>query len=541
MPICWLVDAASWPHTIKPDGISYLDIALECAKGNWKAIVNAYWSPGYSAILTLWLRIVNPSPFKEVVSVHFLNCLLLGVAMICLGYFLSSLCRYVERRADAGGMQHLPFWAIKTIGFILFFWTSIYLTPPSIDTPDALVTAIVLLAGGLLLQIANGNGVLKFVLLGAVLGTGFLIKAALFPLAFIFLACSVFAVGNLRRAIPKLIICVFIFLLVSGPFILALSKSKGRFTFNDTGGIAYAEYVNGISLFVNWQGGPEGAGSPKHPERKVFDNPTVYEYATPIGGCYPPWTDPSYWYDGVRPHFQFGNQLNAMRLGFDQYFDVITQLGALLAGFLVLLFCGQRLGDYFKSFLSLIFLWGPALAAFSLYGLIHVETRFLPGFILLLYAALFSAIRIPKSETTEVLFRCVTGAIVILLGFQIFWSASHSLVRLITTHPFPERDVVQELQRNGVNEGDKVAFIGAPLADRYWAHLGRLTIVAEVPGDEVANFLESSPEVKSRVVETFGSFGTKAVLAEGLPAKELANGWKRIAGTNYYVLYIRKS
>jgi hypothetical protein len=30
-------------------------------------------------------------------------------------------------------------------------------------------------------------------------------------------------------------------------------------------------------------------------------------------------------------------------------------------------------------------------------------------------------------------------------------------------------------------------------------------------------------------------------LAEGLPAKELANGWKRIAGTNYYVLYIRKS
>lgn len=541
IPICWLIEAASYPHTIQPDGISYLDIALACSKGNWRALVNGYWSPAYSAILTVWLSLVRPSPYREVEAVHFLNCLLLAAAMVCLEYFLSSLCSYIQYRSDGQDTRGLPDWMIKTIGFALFFWASLYMTPPSLVTPDMLVLGIALASGAILLQIAIGkNSWFKFALLGVVLGLGFLAKAVMFPLAFIFMAVSVVAVGGFRRTAPKVVICFFVFLLVSSPFVLALSKSKGRFTYSDTGAIAYAEYVNGISLFINWQGGPEGSGTPVHPTRKVFDAPKVYEYGGPIDGCYPPWSDPSYWYDGAKPHFQFKNQLAAIRLGFDQYFDIITRLSAVLAGFLVLLCWGGRFRMFSKAILSEIFLWGPALAAFGLYSLVHVESRFLPGFVILLWAALFSTLRIPKSDTSALVFRCVTIAIVSVLGFQIAWSVGHSVARLVSTRSFPEREIVQELNKSGVEEGDRVSFVGNPATDHYWAHLGRFSIVADVPYGEKSSFIAASPEVQSQVVRTFASFGVKAVVAQELPSEELARGWEKIGDTNYYVLFIRK-
>jgi hypothetical protein len=542
MLVSWLVQAVSYPHSTMPDSLSYMDIGLACSKGHWQAIVNAYWSPGYSAILAVWFRLLRPSPYKEVLSVHLLNCLLLVGGLVCLEYFLFSLCRYVGNRWAKDELGEPPCWMIKSIGFVVFFWTSLYMTPPSLDTPDALVMAIVLLSAAIILEIATGNcGWFRFVLLGVVLGFGYLVKAVMFPLALVFIAFSVFAVGNWRRAAPKLAISFLTFLLVSGPFIFALSKSKGRFTYNDTGAIAYAEYVNGITLFVHWQGGPEGAGTPKHPTRKVFENPDVYEYAEPIGGCYPPWTDPSYWYDGVRPHFQLKNQLKAMRLGFDSFFGTLQLLGSLATGFLVLLLLRRPKSDFFRALISEIFLWGPAVVAFVMYSMIHVELRFLPGFIILVWTALFSAIRVTKSATNDAIFRWVTCAIVILLGIQIAWSVGHSIFRSASMRPVPEREVVEELKSKGVGEGDRVAFIGFASMNHYWAHLGRLSIVAEVPGDQVPDFLAARPEVKTKIFNIFATAGATAVLAQDLPQEELASGWKNISHTNYYVFYLKSS
>ena len=37
-----------------------------------------------------------------------------------------------------------------------------------------------------------------------------------------------------------------------------------------------------------------------HPTRKIYDDPTMYEFGTPFKVTYPPWYDPSYWYEGVK-------------------------------------------------------------------------------------------------------------------------------------------------------------------------------------------------------------------------------------------------
>lgn len=537
MPVCWLIEAVSYPHNIEPDGISYLDLAEACAKGNWRALVNAYWSPAYSAALSVWFTIVRPSPYREVLSVHIFNCLVLVAALLCLEWFLSSLCGYLRIRESGAESRALPSWAIRTIGYVLFFWASLYMTPPSLDTPDAMILGIVLAAAAVLLQIAAGkNSWARFALLGAVLGLAYLIKAVMFPLAFVFILFSLIADGSVRRAIPKLVGCFLIFALIAGPFVFALSKSKGRFTFNDTGRIAYAEYINGTALFVHWQGGPAGTGEPKHPERKVFDTPATYEYATPIGGTYPPWTDPSYWYDGVKPHFQLGNELNAMRLGFERYFDVFIQLSAVFAGFLMLLFWSRDTAGFFRRMLRQSFIWGPAAAAFGLYSLVHVEPRFLPGFTILLLVSAFAAIEVPQLDTTPDAARWAVWAITAILGLQIIWSVGHSVARLTSHRPVPEREIVTALNANGLEAGDRVSVLGDAAFDHYWAHLGRFEIVAEIPEAHKSEWLAASPETRSQIMTTLAKFGSKAMVARDLPPQELAEGWQRIGNTKYYLL-----
>ena len=153
----------------------------------------------------------------------------------------------------------------------------------------------------------------SFVGFGAVLGLSYLAKAAMFPVSFVFLGTAVPVAGNIRRAAPRILLSLVSFLLVCGPFMFALSKSKGRVTFGEAGKINYAEFVNGVPFYMHWQGGPAGAGSPIHPTRKVQETPPVYEFAKPLSGSYPPSTDQSYWYDGVRPHFELKGQLNALR------------------------------------------------------------------------------------------------------------------------------------------------------------------------------------------------------------------------------------
>jgi hypothetical protein len=537
---CWFVDALSNRHSISPDGISYLDIASACIKGHWAALVNAYWSPAYPFLLSIWLRVLHPSAFHELAVAKCFNCLTLVFALYCFEYFLKGILEYTKKVSldDREGVC-LPDWVLRATGYTLFFWMSLYLTPPNVDTPDVLVLAAILVAAGILVRVAAGKDNWPyFVALGFVLGLGYLAKAIMFPLAFIILGMAFFALGNMRKAMPLVLLSLVVFSMVSAPFALLLSKTKGRFTFGDSGTINYAEYVDGVNLFIHWQGEPPGTGTPKHPTRRVLEAPLVYEYAFPIEGSYPPWSDPSYWYDGVRPHFELKGQLEALRHSFDRYFELSTRLGSYFAGIVVLLLWRNRLREVLKNFWSAGFLWIPALAGFAMYALIFVEDRYLGGFLLLLWAGIFSSIRIPRTESGTAIVRCVTLAIVILLGVQIAWSAGHSVVRAVSFRSPADPAVAEELIHEGIVPGDKVAFIGFALPDHYWAHLAGVSIVAEVYHDDVESFWGAGPELKMRVLSLFAKSGAKAVVTRDVPPMFFADGWKHVAGTPYFVLML---
>lgn len=253
--------------------------------------------------------------------------------------------------------------------------------------------------------------------------------------------------------------CGFLFfLLVSTPFALLLSRSKGRLTFGEVGGINYAESVNHVRGRTHWQGETPGLGTPKHPDRQIFKVPPVYEFADPVGGSYPPFYDQSYSYDGVRPHFQLGGQLNVLHRSADTYFDLFfVTLGSLTAGFFTLLFWSGGLRSFAGRLTGDVAVWGPAIAGMGLYALGHIEGRFLGGFLILLWAGLFAALRIPRLHSRQTFVRAVILASVLMLGTQATWSLAHDAFRLPSFNDFPDWEVAKALRAEGVVPGDRVA------------------------------------------------------------------------------------
>jgi hypothetical protein len=301
----------------------------------------------------------------------------------------------------------------------------------------------------------------------------------------------------------------------------------------------YAEFVNGATLSVHWQGQPPDTGTPKHPTRIVLENPLVYEYAYPIGGSYPPWTDPSYWYEGIRPHFNLKQQRSTIRDSLEKYYNVFSRMAALAAGFIMLLVWARDLRSFAQSILGRTFLWAPAILALGMYSLVLVERRYVSGFVIVLWLVLFSALRMPPTADGPAVLRSVTIAIVLVLGFPILGSVAQSSIQL-RSRPFPDWKVAQELRRKGIGPGNRVAFIGAAAWDHYWAHLAEVSVVSEVADRDVATFWRASPEVKSRVVSLFEQAGSKAVIANGAPPGSLADGWEIVPKTDYYILPLGK-
>ena len=188
------------------------------------------------------------------------------------------------------------------IGYAVFLWTYFSLIGMERVSPDLLMAGFVYLAVGLLLRLwARPQRLSLFVLLGAVLGFGYLAKAPVFPLAFLFFAIAWILVGDWRKAAPRVVAAILIFLAVSAPWFIALSRAKGRFTFGDSGSVNYVFFVNHAGPAWYFQNLGTAGGHYTHRARKIFDAPPIYEFATPLKGTEPIWYDPSYWADGAVP------------------------------------------------------------------------------------------------------------------------------------------------------------------------------------------------------------------------------------------------
>ena len=538
-------------YLVNADAMSYIDIAESYLRGDWSKAVNSYWSPLYSWLIALALAIAKPSPYWKFAIVHLVNFGMYLFALGCFCFLMREMIRRQQSQRDglsAKSLATLPDWALLALGYSLFIWSSLFLITLPLESPDMLVAAFVYLATGTLLRIRRQpSSLLPFVLLGIFLGLGFLAKSVMLLLTPVFLIAAMFSVGNMRRALPRVAVALVLFLLVAGPFIFAMSGMKGTLTTGRSGRLNYLWAINRVTN-THWQGEEPRSGVPQHPTRKIFDQPPAFEFSEPVGGTYPVWYDPTYWYEGSVSHFDFRKQVAVFIGALKSYYELYSlgiQYG-LLVGLLALYILSGRgrliVYDIIEQWTLIV----PAIAGLGLYGMVNVQGRYTAPFIVLLWLAVFMAVRVPTNTPIAMRFtRSISVLLAALIVFTTVVSSSRELVltaRQLIVGEDPaaheQWQVAEGLRETGVGPGDKVAFIGDSFR-AFWAHLAGARVVAEVRKDKVGDFWKANAAVKTDLLNAFSRAGVKAVVMEKPPAGVDVSGWQKIRATDYYVHLVK--
>ena len=533
-----LLQVCAHRNDMSPDGISYIELARTSLAAGLHGLVNAYWSPLYPFLISLILRPLHPSIIREFTVIHVLNFFIYLASFACFNVFLGELqlARNLPGHAQGELAPSHSRWT-HTLATLLFLWAAQFWLSPSFVNPDMCVAALVYLATALLFRMLRTSVAWPiWVLFGIILGLAYLAKAAMFPLAFVFLACALFLAWRNQtpmRATTGTALALLVFLAIAAPWITAISHAKGRWTFGDSGGIAYAEYVNAATLTTHWQGQPPGTGTPKHPTRQILTDPPMYEFAQPIPGSYPPWYDASYWYDGIRPHFALRGQLWVLFRALNAYFKMFSKTGVLYIVGLAL-FLALRRGARWQRVPSVIWLvFFPCVAALGLYALVLVEFRYVSPFVLMLLVWLVSRVELPRAIDSKFLHRLTLVALVAPI-VAIAWPVIRDTRTIIRNAPDEQWQVASSLPAMGVPSGASLATIGSGL-DGYWAHLAEDRIIAEIPTKNQGQFVEADAERKQSILQKFTNAGAQAVLTKNSDVANSMPGWHRIGNTQYYL------
>lgn len=540
-----IIHAWAGRHAMNPDGIFYLDIGDAYFRRDWNMALNAYWSPFYSWLLGLIMFLLKPSPYYEFTIVHIVNFVIYLFALVSFHFFLIGLVRCHRNRAVKVSKDKdvaLPEGALLALGYTLFIWSSLRLISIEAVTPDMCVSAFIYLISGILLRIRMGAiSWLRFIVLGILLGFSYLSKSSMLILSFIILASSVFLLGNLRKAIPRTVVTLIGFLLIVSPFIIALSRTKGRFTLGDAGKINYL-------LFVNHVPSPHYLEDVtlKRPVRLLSSMPEIYKVGMPIYGTYPLDYDPSHCYKGVKLNFDLGKQIFALARNIKRIFYGF-ETGTIIYGILIFCFMGYRKRLFMKDMLEYWFLIIPAVLALAMYSLVIVESRYIGPFIVLLCMGFFSAVRLRDSQEAKRWMTYTVICMLLLINIPIGYSAMRSTYSMLgysiqgkNNLAHVHWQVVDAMKQMGFHSGDKICYVGKSYG-AYWARLARLQIVAETQGSGNTSFCEADRLVGPVVIESLAKIKVKAIVAQITSEKPLSHtNWKQVGNTDYYIYTLER-
>jgi hypothetical protein len=534
-------------YAMNPDGISYLDVGDSFFRHDWGNAVNAWWSPLYPWILGTVLGVIKPSPKWEFPFVHAVNFVIFVIALFAFRWLLQGLSLFHrERVADdkPGYMENLPDWALALLAYPIFWWVALQIETVYDVSPDLSVMICFSLAAGMLLRLQSHDKLWKFALFGLILGIGYWTKAVLFPLGFVILAVGYWWRRSDSRWLIGMASSGIVFLCVAAPLILLLSVQKGRFTFGDSGRVNYAWSVSPRTQTRNWQGREAESGKPVHPTRQLLMHPPLFEFDAPVIGTYPPWTDPSYWNEGLQGHFRLRAQIEVLATTIPSELRLLLRAQpGLIVGIVVLALLS---GSSWWSNLGMMWpLIAMSATGMAMYLPLIENDRYLGGFLLVLFVLSLAATRLRFHDKRTAIY--VAFAVFVV---QALDTADYT-VRVVTNHyAIPGvgpnstwQDVVaaKHLWQIGIKPGDKVGVI-ANGTGAYWARLAKLRIVAEIMdmNDGSREFWNSSPDVRQNVYRVFAQ-AHAAVIVTLCPAypPEIPDEWQHIEGTPYCMRSLR--
>ncbi len=544
-----LVQAWRARFSLNPDGIAYLDLADAWRSGEWREAVSLYWSPFYSWLLGIAM-LARPSAYWEFPLVHLVGFLVFIAAFASFEFLLGGVVVAVYGR-PAGGpsgeeARPLPEWALRVWAYTLFLVASLDFVSVGLATPDMSVTACMYLAVGVLARIAAGDDRVRlYVLLGTILGVGYLVKAVMLPVAAIVI-CATLAARDFRTAAARIVVCAAVAAILVVPFATALSLKHGGLTLGESGRMNYAWLVSRVPFPFDQRGVPTvalrgGMGWPEealHPPRILLDRPLVLEFGSPVRGTIPLIYDMNHWYAGISVPFSLTAQIRAMLISGRELAGVLGRLAWPLAALLVLATLGARGRRWSRLPLAGAVL-GVAIGALAIYGAVWVEPRYVASFVVLLGMGAVIGVRVPLGATAGRLARNVTlGVAVLTIGPQILSAANVVVAEIRSARDRAVRHVewrtARDLHELGVRPGDEVAAIGK-FETFAWARLARVRIVAGINTDSLV-YWESDPLVRARANRALARAGAKVIVASRPPGALIERDqWTAVGAGAYYL------
>ena len=534
--------------TLVNDTVCYLDIGDHIWRGQWSMAINGVWNPLYAAILGVAMGLLKPSTYWEYPLVHLILFFIFLLALYCFDCFVWELIVF-RRENQSLEEVAVPTWVLLAIGYTLFLWSSLQLIGVRETNPDMLIAACFYLACGLLVKVRRGRaGWPAYLGLGLTLGCGYLTKSIMFPVSLICLGAA-FISGSGRRHIRQSCGALCVFLVVSSPFIVALSLQRGRFTFGDSGRYNYLVHVAQLPP-VHWQGDITGSGRPLHPSRQILDHPATFEFGGTFPATYPAWYDPSYWYEGVQTRFDLRREAGVVAknlMGEAVFFFWLG--GSLIAGLFILFFTSARKWRILKDITKYRFLLLPSVIAFGMYALVHFEPRYLAPFVLMVALCLVFSVRLPASVENRRLWSALAFLLFVMLFSPYGGISQETAQELHHVYAGQRRgdlnspqEVANAMYRAGLRPGDRIASLEFSLMDAMiWARLARVSIIAEVyywpqrPETAVNNFWGADPASQEKVIRVLAETGASAIVSQQFEPVAGQAGWQRVGSTQYYI------
>jgi hypothetical protein len=512
-------------NSFSPDSLSYMDVGDAWLRGDFHHAINGYWNPLYAILLAIMSRCFGQ--YWQFVSNHLVNFILFMVLQRVFHLFLQELRGLIGRQFGPSLDQAKN---LVLFGYPVFIWTSLSLMNVISVSPDILMASFALGTATCMLRIHNqGIHWKPYALAGILLGLGYLAKTVMFVLAFPFLIGLFFAGRPLHKGFLFASSAGIIFCCVCAPYIGALSHLKSRFTYGDAGALAYAWEVNRISPYFFWQGGPNGFGQAVHAPREISKDPPIYEFASVPTATYSLWFDPSYWHEGLRPRFNFHQQLEATAKALPVFLELAKDPFLVLFVFSLALAIFVIRAEFVKTLAGFWWLLLPALVPFALYSLVFAELRYIGVFLLILLEVFLAVALAAQGAFTTVLAKTFA---VLSLAYLLF---SLLQVDLKTAFGFNEKRfrshllTAQLLNSHGISRGDTVAVMGQGA----WAGFARLAgvkVIAEASTfHSIPDWVEN-PAARHDVEAKLEALGVKALVLD-TPVKALDTpAWISVKG-----------
>ncbi|HWB33329.1 MAG TPA: hypothetical protein VG714_09165 [Acidobacteriaceae bacterium] len=560
--LCGIGYAKYSSYLLDGDAVSFMDIADAMRAHKWGLVANGYWNPAYSAVLALAEMVAHPTRWTELGTFYWANFwVFLGCIAACL-FFVRSLARLRDRRiADDGTEPALSGRALQLAALAIMFWSFQRELSLGAVRSDSLLLFFLLLAAGLLLRILAGGGWALYPLLGVALGCAYLTKS------FAFVASGALLLGLLLwglrrkdgsgtltrgRVVAGTIAAGIVFAALAAPYVIAISKQRGRPTTGESARMNYAFFVDGTARWHEFHTGKLGHATAnfKHPEQLLLEWPPVYSYARHPLGTYPLWFDPSYWTDEIQPHIWIKGE--ALRMARNVVLLVRFVVGHLEP--VVLLAALLAAGCFFPKRRVM---WLPLVAAavwgllmLGIYFPVDLQDRYLTGAFLFVVVTALAVMRRRDAGAG----RAATALVVLLALLAVADAASDLGERRrllsVTTHHggaySPEiYGAAQGLNKLGIGGDEGVACFGdiACYLDPYWARLAETPVRAEVEvpdGGDPGRFWAAQTD-QAQVVAALRAQGIHAIVASFAPSAHIPEGWQQLGMTNFYAYVIPQS